>query len=89
VVSWNAIILGHVKCGQGQKGPELLCQIQLEGLWPDSVILVWILNACASILALKEGRFILRIFLELNVGPCDLLKLEDLQKTKGVKSCKT
>jgi hypothetical protein len=21
--SWNVIILGHVKCGQGQKGPEL------------------------------------------------------------------
>ncbi len=51
----DAIILGHVKCRQGQKRPELFCQIQLEGLWPDSVILVWILNACASILALKEA----------------------------------
>jgi pentatricopeptide repeat protein len=25
VVIWNAMVLGHVKCGQGQKALELFC----------------------------------------------------------------
>ncbi len=31
VVSWNPIILGHVKCGEGQRGMELFQQMQHEG----------------------------------------------------------
>jgi pentatricopeptide repeat protein len=31
------MILGHVKCGQGQKALELFRQLQQEGVWPDSV----------------------------------------------------
>jgi pentatricopeptide repeat protein len=34
VVSWNAMILGHVKCGQGQKA---LKQMQQEGVQPNYV----------------------------------------------------
>jgi pentatricopeptide repeat protein len=32
VVSWNAMILGHVKCEQAQKALELFQQMQEEGL---------------------------------------------------------
>jgi pentatricopeptide repeat protein len=32
VVTWNALILGHVKCWQGQKALELLQQMHLEGV---------------------------------------------------------
>jgi pentatricopeptide repeat protein len=58
VVSWNAMILGHVKCGQGQKALELFNCMQQEGVQPDPVTFVGVLNACASILALDEGRHV-------------------------------
>lgn len=32
VVSWNAMELVHVKCGQGQKAMELIRQMQQEGV---------------------------------------------------------
>jgi pentatricopeptide repeat protein len=58
VVSWNAMILGHKKCGQGQKALELFRQMQREGVQPDSVTFVGVLNACASVVELEEGRHI-------------------------------
>ncbi|KAH8958034.1 hypothetical protein BDL97_07G123400 [Sphagnum fallax] len=56
VVTWNAMVLGHVKCGQGQKALELFQQMQQEGVQPNSVTFVGVLNACASMIALEEGR---------------------------------
>ncbi|CAM6036051.1 unnamed protein product [Sphagnum compactum] len=56
VVAWSAIILGHVKCGQGHKALELSSQMQQEGVEPNPVTFVRILNACASIEALKQGN---------------------------------
>ncbi|CAK9212162.1 unnamed protein product, partial [Sphagnum troendelagicum] len=52
VVTWNTMILGRVKCGQGQKALELFQQMQQEGVQPNSVTFVGVLNACASVLAL-------------------------------------
>jgi pentatricopeptide repeat protein len=56
VVTWSALILGHVKYGQGQKALELFRQMQQEGVQPDPVTFVAVLNACASVSALEEGR---------------------------------
>jgi len=56
VVSWSAMILGHVKCGQGEKALELFQQMQCEGVKPDHVTFVAVLNACTSLMALEEGR---------------------------------
>ncbi|CAK9237283.1 unnamed protein product [Sphagnum troendelagicum] len=56
LVSWNAIIVGHVKCGQGQMALELFRQMQLEGVQPDAMTFVGVLNACASAVALESGR---------------------------------
>jgi pentatricopeptide repeat protein len=52
------MILGCVKCGQGQgqKAVELFQQMQQEGVQPNSVTFVGVLNACASVLALEDGR---------------------------------
>jgi pentatricopeptide repeat protein len=50
------MIFGHVKCGEGQKALDLLQQIQQEGVWPNPVTFVGVLNACASIGSLEEGR---------------------------------
>jgi pentatricopeptide repeat protein len=58
VVSWNPMILGHVKCGEGQRGVELFQQMQHEG-GPDHFTFVVVLSACASAkTALEEGRCI-------------------------------
>jgi pentatricopeptide repeat protein len=57
-VTWIVMILGHVKCGQGQKALELFRKMQQEGVRPDSVTFVGVLNACASIVALEEGRHV-------------------------------
>jgi pentatricopeptide repeat protein len=56
VVLWNMMISGHVKCGQGDKALELFGQMQQEHVQPDPVTLVAVLNACASVAALEEGR---------------------------------
>jgi pentatricopeptide repeat protein len=45
-----------VKSGQGQKALELFQQMQQEGVWPNSVTFVAVLNACANIVALEAGR---------------------------------
>jgi pentatricopeptide repeat protein len=55
VVTWTSMILGH---GQGRKVLELFWQMQQEGLWPDATTFVGVLNACASIVALEEGRYV-------------------------------
>ncbi|CAM6069252.1 unnamed protein product [Sphagnum tenellum] len=56
VVSWNVMIFGHVKYRQGQKALELFRQMQEEGVQPAPMTLVGVLNACASVVALEEGR---------------------------------
>jgi pentatricopeptide repeat protein len=56
VVCWTAMNFGHVKCGEGHKALELFQNMQQEGVHPDSVTFVGVLNACASIMALEEGR---------------------------------
>jgi pentatricopeptide repeat protein len=55
-VTWNAMLFGHVKCGQGEKALELFQQMQQEGVQPDPVTFVGVLNACASAVTLEEGR---------------------------------
>jgi pentatricopeptide repeat protein len=57
LVTWNAMIFGHVKCGQGQKALELFQIMQQEGVQSDPVTFVGVLNACASVVALGNGRW--------------------------------
>ncbi|CAM6093772.1 unnamed protein product [Calypogeia fissa] len=56
VVGWNAIVLGYVKYGEGQKALDLARKMRQEGVEPDAFSFVGILNACASVSALEEGR---------------------------------
>jgi pentatricopeptide repeat protein len=56
VVSWNAMIMGYVICGQGHKALRLSEQMEFEGVTPDPVTFVGLLKACASLGALEEGR---------------------------------
>jgi pentatricopeptide repeat protein len=52
------MILGLVKCGQAHRALGLSWQMQREGVQPDSVTFVGMLNACATLGALEEGRHI-------------------------------
>jgi pentatricopeptide repeat protein len=56
VVTWTAMILGHVKCGEGCKALELFRKMQSEGVRPNSFNFVGVPNACANLVALEEGR---------------------------------
>jgi pentatricopeptide repeat protein len=64
VVSWTALILGYVKSGQGQKALQLLQQMQHEGVLPDRVTFVGLLNVCASVAALDEGRHVHKLIIQ-------------------------
>jgi pentatricopeptide repeat protein len=51
------MILGkQVKCGQGQKSLELFQQLQQEGVQPNSVNFVGMLNACSGALFPLRGQ---------------------------------
>jgi pentatricopeptide repeat protein len=71
VDTWNAMIFRYVRCGQGRKALELFRQMQQdeEGVQPDPVTFVGMLNACASVLALEEGRC---VHVQIIQNSCDL-----------------
>ncbi len=52
------MILGHVKCDQGQKALELFQQMQQEGVWPNSVTFVGVLDAFATMVAFEKSRYV-------------------------------
>jgi pentatricopeptide repeat protein len=49
------MILGHVKCGKGQKVLELFHRMQQEDVQPNCVTFVGVLNACGKIVALERA----------------------------------
>lgn len=56
VVSWNAMIAAYVEHGLSINVPDLIAQMQAEGVLPDEVTFVSILNACAAQGALGHGK---------------------------------
>ncbi|KAJ7534255.1 hypothetical protein O6H91_13G086000 [Diphasiastrum complanatum] len=58
VVSWSAMIVGYVKCGQGGKALELFHEMQREGLEPNNVTFLGLIEACTNLLSLEEGRHV-------------------------------
>ncbi len=45
-----------MKCGEEQAALKLFQQMQQEHVLPNPITFVGVLNACASVLALEEGR---------------------------------
>jgi pentatricopeptide repeat protein len=64
VVSWSAMIWGHVKCRQGQKALELYQQMQVEGVKPEPVTFMGVLNACASVGWLEKGSCVHELIIQ-------------------------
>ncbi|CAM6118183.1 unnamed protein product [Calypogeia fissa] len=56
VVAWNNMIMGYVKSGQGHTALGVFYQMQVETVEPDTFTFLGVLNACASIGFLEEGR---------------------------------
>lgn len=56
VVSWNAIIMAYSQNEQGKEAWYLFEQMQQEGLLPDNVTFLSILDACSSQAGLARGK---------------------------------
>jgi pentatricopeptide repeat protein len=69
VVTWNTMILGHVKCRQGQKALELFWQMQQGGVLPNSGTYLGVLNACASMVLLEEARCVHHQIIQSGLEP--------------------
>ncbi|KAJ7550458.1 hypothetical protein O6H91_07G102400 [Diphasiastrum complanatum] len=57
-VSWNAMITGYTKHGNGKEALGLCQRMRREGIMPDRVTLICNLNACASLGDLVEGKLL-------------------------------
>ncbi|KAJ7527655.1 hypothetical protein O6H91_16G065000 [Diphasiastrum complanatum] len=56
VVSWTAMIAGYAQNGLGEEALALYEQMKQEGMQPNNVTFVLLLNACASLAALEQGK---------------------------------
>jgi pentatricopeptide repeat protein len=54
--SWNRRLARYVKAGQCKKTLELFYQMQLEGTSPDKFTFAQVLNACAGLQAVEDGK---------------------------------
>jgi pentatricopeptide repeat protein len=56
IFGWNQNLTKYVKDRQPEKAMQLFLQMQHEAMSPDKFTFVQVINACASIVALEEGR---------------------------------
>ncbi|CAM6058374.1 unnamed protein product, partial [Sphagnum tenellum] len=58
VVSWTAMISGYAQQNHSKAAMEVFSQMQREGVKPDRVTFISILDACANLAALQKGKSI-------------------------------
>ncbi|KAJ7295315.1 hypothetical protein O6H91_Y197900 [Diphasiastrum complanatum] len=56
VVSWNVMIGGYTKQGNGREALEIFKKMKQEAFQPDGVTFLCLLNACASLGELEQGQ---------------------------------
>jgi len=58
VVSWNGMISGYDQNAHGNEALELFCQMQNadDDVMPDQFTFATVVSACATLLALKQGK---------------------------------
>lgn len=56
VVSWNALIAGYAQQGCGDKALDLFHQMERTHIKPNNVTFMCILDACAGLASLEEGK---------------------------------
>ncbi|XP_058101152.1 pentatricopeptide repeat-containing protein At3g62890-like [Magnolia sinica] len=85
VVSWSTIIAGYVQVGFFMEAMELFCKMQLAGIVPNEFTLASVLAACASLVALDQGRWI-HVYIEkarINMNERLLASLIDMYAKCG------
>eukprot|EP00250_Pteridium_aquilinum_P003577 c13882_g2_i1 orf=575-2842(+) len=65
LVSWGAVISGFSDCGQALTALKLFNEMLLQGIEPNSVILLCVVKACGSVEALEQGRLIHAFVVEM------------------------
>eukprot|EP01018_Ginkgo_biloba_P037430 Gb_29872 [translate_table: standard] len=58
VVSWNAMLAGYAQNGHANEVLALFHEMQLNNVIPNSVTMVSVLQACAHLGALQQGKWI-------------------------------
>ncbi|KAF8396009.1 hypothetical protein HHK36_017620 [Tetracentron sinense] len=56
-IAWTAMIDGYAQYGQGRKALELFARMEEEGVKPNGVTYVSVLNACSHAGLVEEGLF--------------------------------
>ncbi|KAF3795132.1 Pentatricopeptide repeat-containing protein [Nymphaea thermarum] len=70
VVSWNAMIAGLAQQGQFKEALAMFRKMQVIGFEPDTVTMVGVLRACASLGALDLGRWV-HVYMDKNYIKAD------------------
>ncbi|KAL6542922.1 hypothetical protein OROHE_010442 [Orobanche hederae] len=70
VVSWNAVVSGCAQNGCLTKALHFFQEMRISHQKPDSVTVVSLLQACASVGAYHQGRWIHNFILRNHLGPC-------------------
>ncbi|CAL5392673.1 unnamed protein product [Camellia sinensis] len=56
LISWNAIIAGHVQNGLVEMGLSLYYKMRQSGLTPDQYTFASVFRACATLATLQQGK---------------------------------
>lgn len=72
-VSWNALIAGRAKKGEGEKAISLFQRMERENFEPNCFTYSSLLNACAGIGVLEQGKWIHAHILKSGVKPFDFV----------------
>ncbi|KAK6133366.1 hypothetical protein DH2020_032876 [Rehmannia glutinosa] len=70
VVSWNAIVAAYAQNGYLNKALYLFHEMRVAHQKPDSITVVSLLQACASIGAYHQGKWIHNYVFRSCLGPC-------------------
>ena len=69
VISWNAMIAAYSQHGYGKEALDLFHRMQQEGVNPDDITLISVLNACSHVGLVDEGLHIFDSMKNHNVTP--------------------
>ncbi|XP_024540214.1 pentatricopeptide repeat-containing protein At4g02750-like [Selaginella moellendorffii] len=65
LISWNTIIFANAQNGRGENSIKLLMRMDVEGLRPNRVTLLAVIDACSNIGNTDLGRMVLSIVEEM------------------------
>ncbi|XP_051135291.1 pentatricopeptide repeat-containing protein At4g04370 [Andrographis paniculata] len=70
VISWNAIVAGYAQNGYLDQSLHLFHEMRLDQQQPDSVTIICLLQACASLGACHHGKLMHNFVIRSFMGPC-------------------